>query len=161
MLSFPSPRWEKALRATKLSTARLPGLKAATSMILPNLFLSNCWIARDEAELTRHGITHVVSLLEHDPDIPACIDDDNCLWIKVADRPEADLLHHLEQTTAFIREALEGKNNKVLVRFAGFRMWLDDVFMTPSRSTASKGSAGARLLCAPTCVPLGWNQERR
>ncbi|KIY66844.1 phosphatases II [Cylindrobasidium torrendii FP15055 ss-10] len=84
-------------------------------MILPNLYLSNCWIARDEAELTRHGITHVISLLEQDPDIPACIDEDNCLWINVADRPEADLLRHLEQTTAFIQEALEGKNNKVLV----------------------------------------------
>lgn len=116
MLSFPSPRWRTAIGATSLAANNDPGLKLGkASLITPNIFLSDYYTARDEKELVKLGITHVVSVLEHDPHIPRCIPETNKLRIQITDRPDVDILIHLERTTEFLRLALEEPTNKVLV----------------------------------------------
>jgi atypical dual specificity phosphatase len=83
---------------------------------LPRLFLSDLHIATNAEELSRLGITHVVSVIEHVPDIPECIPSSNRLHLSLADRTEVDILSHLDETTEFIRKALgENTENKVLV----------------------------------------------
>ncbi len=103
--------------ATKLSANSYAGLKLGTaSAITPRIFLSDYFTARDEKVLNSLGITHVVSIIEQDPDIPTCIPEDNKMWISLADTPTADILAHLASTTSFITEALDNPSNKVLVR---------------------------------------------
>ncbi|KAK0489129.1 protein-tyrosine phosphatase-like protein [Armillaria novae-zelandiae] len=116
MLAFPSPRWRTAFGATSLAANNDPGLKLGkASLITPNIFLSDYYTARDEKELVKLGITHVVSVLEHDPHIPRCIPVTNKLRIQITDRPDVDILVHLDRTTDFLRLALEEPTNKVLV----------------------------------------------
>ncbi|KAK0446924.1 protein-tyrosine phosphatase-like protein [Armillaria borealis] len=116
MLAFPSPRWRTAFSAATLAANNDPGLKLGkASLITPNIFLSDYYTARDEKELVKLGITHVVSVLEHDPHIPRCIPETNKLRIQITDRPDVDILIHLERTTEFLRLALEEPTNKVLV----------------------------------------------
>ncbi|PBK99664.1 hypothetical protein ARMGADRAFT_1008184 [Armillaria gallica] len=146
MLTFPSPRWRTAIGATTLAANNAPGLKLAkASLITPNIFLSDYYTARDEKELVKLGITHVVSVLENDPHIPRCIPETNKLRIQITDRPDVDILVHLERTTEFLRLALEEPTNKVLV-------WIfSDYTLHPligCRSTAFRGSAAAQLSCA-------------
>ncbi|KAG7443593.1 phosphatases II, partial [Guyanagaster necrorhizus] len=85
------------------------------SLITSNIFLSDYYTARDEKELVNLGITHVVSVLEQDPHIPRCISETNKLRIRITDRPDVDILPHLERTIEFLRLALEEPSNKVLV----------------------------------------------
>ncbi|KAK0467225.1 protein-tyrosine phosphatase-like protein [Desarmillaria tabescens] len=116
MLAFSYPRWRTAFGATNLAANNDPGLKLGkASLITPNIFLSDYYTARDEKELIKLGITHVVSVLEHDPVIPKCIPEKNKLRIQIMDRPDVDILPHLERTTEFLRLALEEPMNKVLV----------------------------------------------
>ncbi|PBK72550.1 phosphatases II [Armillaria solidipes] len=115
MLAFPSPRWRTAFGAASLAANNDPGMKLGkASLITPNIFLSDYYTARDEKELVKLGITHVVSVLEHDPHIPRCIPETNKLRIQITDRPDVDILIHLERTTEFLRLALEEPTNKVL-----------------------------------------------
>lgn len=116
MLSFPSQKWQTAMLATKVSANSYAGLKLGkASLITKSLFLSDYYTARDKKELEQLGITHVVSVIEYDPEIPDCIPESNKLWITLADRPNADMLSHLPVSTAFITEALKDPSNKVLV----------------------------------------------
>ncbi|KIY43098.1 phosphatases II [Fistulina hepatica ATCC 64428] len=86
------------------------------SEILPRLFLSNYRTARDAEKLGALGITHVVSALDYTPVLPACIPPEQRLFIRVEDVPNADILKHLAQTTAFIDDALRAdSSNRVLV----------------------------------------------
>ncbi|KAF9005997.1 protein-tyrosine phosphatase-like protein, partial [Cyathus striatus] len=86
------------------------------SLILPRLYLSDLSIATNGEELARLGITHVISVIEHVPDIPECITPSNRLHLSLADRIQVDILSHLDQTTQSIRQALEeNTTNKVLV----------------------------------------------
>ncbi|KAK7438424.1 hypothetical protein VKT23_018037 [Stygiomarasmius scandens] len=101
---------------------------ASASQILPQLFLSDYSTALDTKELSRLGITHVVSVVGFEPGIPDSIpvpglDSQDAkrttlkkLHIRLEDAPEANLLRHLEETTTWIRQAVEENNeNRVLV----------------------------------------------
>lgn len=115
MLSFPSSKWTHAVAATntsKRNTAR----SHVADLIIPRLYLSDYYVAKDSAELTRLGVTHVISVLEYDSEIPDCIPSSRKLQVRLADRGEEDLLIHFPKTTEFIASALaENDSNKVLV----------------------------------------------
>ncbi|KAF8075036.1 protein-tyrosine phosphatase-like protein [Lyophyllum atratum] len=119
MLSFPAPRWRAALTSvTVQKTGRPAGSRfgRTASLIVPRVYLSDAFTARDEAELIRLGITHVISVLEYNPTIPDIIPEERKLHIRLADQPNADILSHLPETTQFITLALaENEANKVLV----------------------------------------------
>ncbi|KAK7056286.1 hypothetical protein VNI00_002839 [Paramarasmius palmivorus] len=86
------------------------------SVILPQLYLSDYFTARDAAELSRLGITHVVSVLDFDVEIPEFIAASRRMHIRIGDRADVDILAHLEHTTDFIKKAIEeNADNKVLV----------------------------------------------
>uniref|UniRef100_A0A0W0FXK6 Uncharacterized protein n=1 Tax=Moniliophthora roreri TaxID=221103 RepID=A0A0W0FXK6_MONRR len=111
------------------STSAGPANRDA-SLIIPQLYLSDFVTARDSAEISRLGITHVVSVLEFDMDIPECIPDSHKMHVRIADRSDVDILVHLEQTTEFIRKAIEeSPNNNVLVRLN----FTPDVVVQPVR----------------------------
>ena len=125
MLSFSSPSWQsslisaaKASKSPKSVSSSKPsvlGSGRAASPILPRLYLSDLFTARSESELTRLGITHVLSIIEHAPTFPPSIPLVTA-HVAIADVSSEDLLAHFEETTAFIRNALaENEENKVLV----------------------------------------------
>ncbi|KAF5344271.1 hypothetical protein D9758_012332 [Tetrapyrgos nigripes] len=114
---------------------------ASASLILPQLFLSDYSTALDVKELSRLGITHVLSVVGFEPGIPDTVpvlvstSSDNTkptssaqqstassrrtlkkLHIALEDTPQANLLGRLEETTEWIKKAIEeSKDNKVLV----------------------------------------------
>ncbi|THU86236.1 phosphatases II [Dendrothele bispora CBS 962.96] len=86
------------------------------SLIVPRVYISDYTTASSRDQLSELGITHVVSVLELDPVIPDSIPKENRLHISVLDRPDADILVHLERTTEFIKNALDAAaKNRVLV----------------------------------------------
>ncbi|KAF8202215.1 hypothetical protein BJ912DRAFT_944107 [Pholiota molesta] len=89
MLSFPAANWEKA-RADH-----------------PRLYLSDYFTASDAEKLAMHGITHVISVVDFTPTIPAIIERDRMLHVRIVDQSDADLLQYLDQTTTFIIQALK------------------------------------------------------
>ncbi|KAI0280849.1 protein-tyrosine phosphatase-like protein [Russula aff. rugulosa BPL654] len=83
--------------------------------VLPRLYLSDLYIARDEAQLTSLGITHVVSVIERAPTLPHT-QSLRTLHIPLSDNADQDILTHLPVTTSFISNALaEDPNSRVLV----------------------------------------------
>ncbi|KAF9531721.1 protein-tyrosine phosphatase-like protein [Crepidotus variabilis] len=91
-------------------------LGRCASQITPRLYLSDYWSARDAEKLQALGITHVLSVMDIVPQIPEIIPASQRLHISIQDVANADLLKHLETTTAFIVAALdENLTNKVLV----------------------------------------------
>ncbi|KAF8159600.1 protein-tyrosine phosphatase-like protein [Crassisporium funariophilum] len=116
MLSFPAQNWQKALKSTKASGPLTSGFGRSASRITPRLYLSDYWTARDVDKLNKLGITHIISIIEHTPDLPEIIVQNRKLHLSLADRAEVDILEHLDTTTAFITAALqENDTNKVLV----------------------------------------------
>ncbi|KZP21074.1 phosphatases II, partial [Athelia psychrophila] len=116
MLSSPASSWQKARAASmKSPTADFPGLNygRAASLILPRLYLSDLFTARDDEEMEKLGITHMVSVMEAMPTkMPEMIRH----HVPIQDSWDADILQHLDGTTEFIRDALaEDPENKVLV----------------------------------------------
>lgn len=61
-----------------------------------------------------------MSVIEHEPSFPEIVEGMKKLHIRVADRAEADLGVHLEETTRWIGEALGEEGNRVMVRWAFF-----------------------------------------
>lgn len=122
MLTFPTPqvtpRWRSALvSATQNSQPGSTRFGRVATLIIPRVYLSDYYTARDGDELSRLGITHVLSVLEQAPSLPTLILDNHKLHVSLADQPNADILSQLESTTTFIREALaENETNTVLVR---------------------------------------------
>jgi len=120
MLSFngPGPTWQTPVPATaqQSSTQRLSLLPASTaSEVLPRLYLTNLFTARDEAQLTSLGITHVVSVIEGAPNFPQTRSLQT-LHIPLSDSSDEDILTHLPTTTSFIRKALEeSPDSRVMV----------------------------------------------
>ncbi|KAG6828922.1 hypothetical protein H0H92_006308 [Tricholoma furcatifolium] len=120
MLSFPSPKWRAALTAAMPPDTKNPSpgsrFGRAPSLIVPRLYLSGIYTAKNREELIRLGITHVVSILEHSPPIPDIIPPEHRLYISLEDKPDADILSCLPATTNFITSALaENEENKILV----------------------------------------------
>jgi len=112
-----TPHWRAAL--VSVTHDGRPGSKfgRCASLIVPRVYLSDYYTARDENELSRLGITHVLSVLEHTPILPERIMNTHKLHVPLADQPNADILSQLERTTAFIQEALaENEKNIILVR---------------------------------------------
>jgi atypical dual specificity phosphatase len=110
MLSFPQQKWQLTHALMKNSQSD------DVNLIIDRLYLGNWGAARDEKQLTELGVTHIVSVLDFPPDIPNIIRQDNRLHIRINDTVNTDILCHLEETTNFIKAALDAdENNKVLV----------------------------------------------
>lgn len=119
MLAFTAPRSPPFL-VVKTGRAIPPGERLIVgrqaSLIVPRLYLSNLFTARDRKQLKDLGITHVLSVMEEDPKIPQDMGL-KPLHVPIRDEVGADLLGYLEQTTEWIKAALnENDTNKVLVR---------------------------------------------
>lgn len=111
MLSFPAQTWQKAL-----PSAKSPGSGCVASPITPRLYLSGYWTARNQNKLKELGITHVISVIEHIPNLPEAILQTRRFHLPLPDLAETNILEHLDATTAFITAALEeNETNKVLV----------------------------------------------
>jgi atypical dual specificity phosphatase len=119
MLSFNPQPWQTSLiAAAQQRSGRRPSLRRAHTMaseVLPRLYLTDLFTARDEAQLTSLGITHVVSVIEHAPTLPQT-QSLRTLHIPLSDNADQDILTHLPVATSFIRNALaEDPNSRVLV----------------------------------------------
>ncbi|CDO69767.1 hypothetical protein BN946_scf184766.g12 [Trametes cinnabarina] len=88
------------------------------SEITSRLYLSGLYTAVDEEQLITMGVTHIVSVIEHRPRYPRTLTRLKTLHIPVEDNERADILQHLDVTTAFIQSALENRHNTVLVHCA-------------------------------------------
>lgn len=116
MLAFPATRWDNALLATTVISKSMKGLKPVASLIVPRLYLSDVLTAQDEKELIRLGITHVISVMKTEVDLPSCIPQSNRMQVPVDDCGTEPISMHFDGTTEFIRAALkENHKNKVLV----------------------------------------------
>jgi len=98
------------------------------SEVLPRLYLTDLFTARDEAQLTSLGITHVVSVIEHAPIFPKT-QSLRTLHIPLSDSSDEDILAHLPVATSFIRNALaEDPDSRVMVSI----WWLFVSFLVPN-----------------------------
>ena len=118
MLSLDTQPWQTSLiaAAQQRSGRRPSSLRGHTaSEVLPRLFLTDLFTARDEEQLTHLGITHVVSVLEHAPVFPQSCSL-RTLHIPLSDTSDQDILAHLPVATSFIRNALaESPDSRVMV----------------------------------------------
>ncbi|KAJ7355659.1 protein-tyrosine phosphatase-like protein [Mycena albidolilacea] len=115
MLSFTGPSWQTAILAQN-PTSVLGGKARTASLIVPRVYLSDYFTARDATQLAKLNITHVITVLDRDATIPESIPDDHRLRISVADRSDVDIQKYLTETTEFITAALaENEHNNVLV----------------------------------------------
>ncbi|KAN0129836.1 Protein-tyrosine phosphatase-like protein [Lactarius tabidus] len=87
----------------------------AASEVLPRLYLTDLFTARNKTQLSALGITHVISVLEDAPVFPET-HALRKLHIPLPDSAYEDILAHLPATTAFIRDALaESPDSRVMV----------------------------------------------
>ena len=98
-------------------------------LILPRLYLCDLHTAQDPAVATSIGITHILSILDFRPTFPREMDHIKRMHVYLSDNFREKITPHLDNTTAFIREALErDPGNKVLVRRTSFmRKWAASV----------------------------------
>jgi len=82
-------------------------LEQEASQILPNLFLSDLWTARWGDTLDRLKITHIISVLEKPITFPRTEQPLKLLHIPASDSVNTDLLSFMDQTTEFIKGAIE------------------------------------------------------
>ena len=119
MLSFSTANVQSPLVA--YDPANLPPIERivagrAPSLIVPRLYLSNIFTARNAKKLKALGVTHVVSVIDQDPELPQSLPL-KTLHIPLADTMDSNILQYLDTTTTFIRDALaENETNVVLVR---------------------------------------------
>ncbi|KAI0831819.1 protein-tyrosine phosphatase-like protein [Trametes gibbosa] len=124
MPSLSTPASESAHKAAvRLSpqSRRIAMLRDAAqtpSEITSRLFLSGLYTAVDEEQLIAIGVTHIVSVIERRPKYPKTLTGLKTLHIPVEDSEYADILQHLDVTSAFIHSALEDRRNIVLVHCA-------------------------------------------
>jgi atypical dual specificity phosphatase len=118
MLSFNPQPWQSSLiAAAQQRSGRRPHLRRGhmASEVLPRLYLTDLFTARDEAQLTSLGITHIVSVIECAPTLPPT-QSLRTLHIPLSDNSDQDILTHLPVATSFISNALaEDPNSRVLV----------------------------------------------
>ena len=133
MLSFNTQPWQTSLiAAAQQRSGRRPSFRRrpSASEVLPRLYLTDLFTARDEAQLTSLGITHVVSVIEHAPMLPQT-QTLRTLHIPLSDSSDQDILAHLPVATSFIRNALaESPDSRVLVSFLGSVMRLSFFFLS-------------------------------
>ena len=86
-------------------------------LIIPRLYLCDLHTAQDPTVATSLGITHIVSVLDFYPTFPHEMQDIKKMHVRLSDNFRERITPHLDETTEFIREALEDDSeNKVLVR---------------------------------------------
>ncbi|KZT67365.1 phosphatases II [Daedalea quercina L-15889] len=118
MLAFTAPR-SPPFFVVKTGLAIPAGerltLGRQASLIVPRLYLSNLFTARDRTQLAELGITHVLSAMEEAPNLPQDLGL-KTLHVPIRDEVGVDILAYLDETTAWIKAALEeNETNKVLV----------------------------------------------
>ncbi|KAI0738585.1 protein-tyrosine phosphatase-like protein [Daedaleopsis nitida] len=122
MLSFSSPVGNASLMVAHPRAphpSRHTGSIVRTpSEILPRLWLSSLYTAVDDEQLIELGVTHIVSVIEQRPRYPNNLPKLKTLHVPLQDVEGADILQHLDTTTAFIKSALEDKRSVVLVHCA-------------------------------------------
>jgi atypical dual specificity phosphatase len=99
------------------SSVRSSGRPYGTaSLVVPRLYLSGYQVVCDAEEMKSLGITHVISILDFEPDISDIIEKDNKLHITLSDLATEDLIQHFSRTTEFIERVLEENDtNRILV----------------------------------------------
>jgi atypical dual specificity phosphatase len=124
MLTFPAPKWQDALIShtkSRSPSARPPSntFGRTVSPIIPDrLYLSDYYSAGSPEILQNLEITHIVSVME---EIHFSLPEDmekrlKRIHIPIADQCDQRILNHFEETTGFIKKALEeNQSNKVLV----------------------------------------------
>ena len=149
MLSFPAQNWEKAAAVIKPSPApRGSGWGRLASRITPRLYLSDYYTATNPEKLTTHGITHIISVVERPPTLPDMIRLERRLNIPLADSSEANILQHLDHTTAWIINALaEDETNKVLVSLLCFVRFRPHFLICGKPGTLHAGDQQERNRC--------------
>jgi atypical dual specificity phosphatase len=153
MLSFNPQPWQTSLiAAAQQRSGRRPSIRRRgymASEVLPRLYLTDLFTARDEVQLTSLGITHIVSVLECAPTLPQT-QSLRTLHIPLSDNADQDILTHLPAATSFIRNALADPNSRVLVsswlRLLLFSLVLNRTPFFSFRSTALWALAEAQLL---------------
>ncbi|KAH9031329.1 protein-tyrosine phosphatase-like protein [Lactarius pseudohatsudake] len=119
MLSINTPTWQTSLltAARERSGRQWPTFDRGrtASEVLPRVYLTDLFTARDETQLSTLGITHVISVIEHAPTFPQT-HPLRTLHIPLSDSSDQDILAHLPTTTSFIRDALaESPDSRVMV----------------------------------------------
>jgi atypical dual specificity phosphatase len=96
--------------------------RRAASEVLPRVYLTDLFTARNETQLSALGITHVISVLEDAPVFPET-HVLRKLHIPLPDSAYEDILAHLPTTTSFIRDALaESPDSRVMVSETMYRI---------------------------------------
>jgi len=95
------------------------GLDHRPDLIIPGLYLSDLHTAQDASVAISFGITHIVSVLDFHPSFPQEMQDIKKMHVRLSDNFREKITPHLEETTVFIRDALQNPENKVLVRRRG------------------------------------------
>jgi len=112
------PTWQTSILAiAQQRSGRRPSLRRGpmASEVLPRLYLTDLFTARDEGQLTSLGITHVVSVIDRAPNLPQT-PPLQTLHISLSDSSDQDILAHLPVTTSFIRNAFaESPDSRVMV----------------------------------------------
>jgi atypical dual specificity phosphatase len=117
--SKPNPNGRKPLHITTTTTASIRSGTRWASEILPRLYLSDVMTASDVEELDRLGVTHIVTVMETPLNAFTTrggVGKRKLLHIPIPDIHSADLLQHLDETSAFINDALNKEETVVLVR---------------------------------------------
>lgn len=85
-------------------------------LIIPRIYLCDLHTAQDAVVATSYGITHIISVLDFVPAFPDEMEHIKKLHVGLSDNFREKITPHLDETTTFIREALEGDSeNKILV----------------------------------------------
>ncbi|KAF9647180.1 phosphatases II [Thelephora ganbajun] len=84
-------------------------------LIIPGLYLSDLHTAQDPTVATSFGITHIVSVLDFHPSFPHEMRHIKKMHVRLSDNFREKIIPHLDETTAFIQEALKDPESKVLV----------------------------------------------
>lgn len=99
-------------RAVRMNRPKIPSYNE----ILPRLYLGDIQIAMNKAEITRLGITDMITV-EIKPlqasDLAACVK--RYLFINVMDHWKQDILSHFDTSYEFIESALKVPTNKIYV----------------------------------------------
>lgn len=123
MLSFNTPTWQTALLTAARQRNRRHGSSSSSSSdrgrtaseVLPRVYLTDLFTARDETQLSALGITHVISVMEYAPMFPQTRSL-RTLHIPLSDSSNENILAYLPATTSFIGDALaESPDSRVMV----------------------------------------------
>ena len=119
--SFDAPTWQTSLidaarqRNGRHGSGPSFELGRKASEVLPRVYLTDLFTARNETQLSTLGITHVISVIEDAPVFPQT-HLLRTLHIPLSDSADENILAYLPATTSFIRDALaESPDSRVIV----------------------------------------------